>query len=233
MKLQHKKEEVMIIDDAALAWEYEEKKLPYVFLLTKENRQEPLPTGCYCIESREEIDEEYLDRVYRRFYDIPWEILTTKRLLVREITVEDVPRLFELYRDESITKYMEKLFPTIQQEEEYTRNYIRNIYHFYGYGMWLLVLKESGEIIGRAGLEYKEGFTGLELGFMLGEAYQHKGYAYEACRAILDYAREELGETDFRAVVHKENIHSKHLCEKLGFHLEAAEDYLEYRMTLA
>ena len=112
---------------------------------------------------------------------------------------------------------MEPLFPTRQQEEEYTRDYIKNIYHFYGYGMWLIVLKESGEVIGRAGLEYKEGLEGLELGFMLGKEYQHEGYAFEACRAILDYARVELEQSGVYAVVHEENRESIALCERLGF----------------
>ena len=56
--------------------------------------------------------------------------------------------------------------------------------------MWVITLKESEEVVGRAGLEYKEGFDGLEIGFMLGKEHQHKGYAYEACKAILEYANE-------------------------------------------
>ena len=113
---------------------------------------------------------------------------------------------------------MEPLFPTRQQEEDYTRDYIKNVYHFYGYGMWVITLKESEEVIGRAGLEYKEGFDGLEIGFMLGKEHQHKGYAYEACKAILEYAKAELEQNEIHAVVHKENHASIVLCERLGLH---------------
>ena len=51
---------------------------------------------------------------------------------------------------------------------------------------------------------------------------------------ILDYAREELEQLSFRAVVHKENTSSRRLCEKLGFTntgqtMQKEEDeYLEY-----
>ncbi len=211
------KEYVILTDEASVAIECSEQQQPYLFLLTEQNKQERLPTGAYCIESMEDISEDYLKKVYQRAKGLPWDILETDRLLIREITVEDVPRLYELYAEESITRYMEPLFPTRQQEEEYTRDYIKNIYHFYGYGMWLIVLKESGEVIGRAGLEYKEGLEGLELGFMLGKEYQHEGYAFEACRAILDYARVELEQSDVYAVAHEENRESIALCERLGF----------------
>lgn len=210
-------EYVLLTDEAATARTCSEKGQPCLFLLTEQNGHESLPTGAYCIENIEDATDDYLDKVYRRAKGLPWQIVTTDRLQIREITVEDVPRLYKLYTDKSITRYMESLFPTRQQEEEYTRDYIKNVYHFYGYGMWLITLKESGEVIGRAGLEYKEGFDGLELGFMLGKEYQHKGYAFEACAAILAYAREELEQSCFMAVVHEDNQESLRLCERLGF----------------
>lgn len=215
-KEMEKDEYVLLTDETEVAIECSEQQQPYLFLLTEENKHESLPTGVYCIERMEDASEDYLKKVYQRAKGLPWEILTTERLLIREITVEDVPRLYELYAEDSITRYMEPLFPTRQQEEEYTRDYIKNVYYFYGYGMWLITLKESGEVIGRAGLEYKEGFEGLEMGFMLGKEYQHKGYAYEACKAILEYAKSELEQNDIYAVVHKENLASISLCERIG-----------------
>ena len=232
----YKEEAILLTDDAILAKECSNRGVPYVFFLHEQNKQESLPSGAYCVESLADVSCEYLDRVYRRAKGLPWNILTTDRLQIREITPEDVPRLYELYEDESITRYMEPLFPNQQQEIDYTKDYIKYVYSFYGYGMWLITLKKNGEIIGRAGLEYKEGFEGLEIGFMLGREYQNKGYAYEACKGILNYALEELEQTSFRAIVHRDNEPSRNLCEKLGFHkLEQSEkdEYLEYRMNKA
>lgn len=232
----YKEEAILLTDDAILAKECSNRGVPYVFFLHEQNKQESLPSGAYCVESLADVSCEYLDRVYRRAKGLPWNILTTDRLQIREMTPEDVPRLYELYEDESITRYMEPLFPNQQQEIDYTKDYIKYVYSFYGYGMWLITLKKNGEIIGRAGLEYKEGFEGLEIGFMLGREYQNKGYAYEACKGILNYALEELEQTSFRAIVHRDNEPSRNLCEKLGFHkLEQSEkdEYLEYRMNKA
>jgi RimJ/RimL family protein N-acetyltransferase len=196
---------------------YAVNNIPYVVYLNDDNKSMSFPNGSYCIESMDDVDDDYLEKVYRRFRGLPWDIVSTERLKIREISTSDVPRLYELYKDENITKYMEPLFPEIEQEIEYTRNYIENVYKFYGYGMWVIVEKNSGLVIGRVGVEYKEGFDGLELGFMLGVDYQHKGYAYEACKAVLTYGQTELGQKKFCAFVDENNISSINLCRKLGF----------------
>jgi RimJ/RimL family protein N-acetyltransferase len=208
---------IKITQNSEEAFYFDACNIPYVVYLNEKNKEESFPNGAYCVESLDDIDDKYMERIYRRFKDIPWDIAETKRLKLREITVLDVPRLYELYADESITRYMEPLFPEMQQEVEYTKGYIRNIYKFYGYGMWVIEEKESGLLIGRAGLEYKEGFDGLELGFMLGVDYQHKGYAYEACTAALKYGTEELLQTRYCAFVNENNEASIRLCERLGF----------------
>lgn len=209
--------DVKITDSPKLAADYAKKNIPYIVVLNEKNKAETFPDGAYCVERIEDIDDAYKERVYRRFCGLPWDITETNRLKIREITVEDVPRLYELYSGEGITKYMEPLFSEPEKEMEYTKAYIKNVYQFYGYGMWVIELKKDCEIIGRAGLEYKEGFDGLELGFMLGTAYQHQGYAYEACEAVLQYGMNTLGVTEFCAFVNEDNTASVRLCERLGF----------------
>jgi len=209
--------EVMITENANEARDYAARRIPYIVWLNERNRNQSFPSGSYCVERLSDIDARYLDRVYRRFHDIPWDITETSRLLIREIAVTDVPKLYELYNDASITQYMEPLFAKPEQEVSYTQEYIKNVYAFYGYGMWVLVSRETGQIIGRAGLEYKEGFEGLELGFMLGVAYQHQGYAYEACSAILSYGIEELKQNNYCSFINENNKASIRLCERLGF----------------
>lgn len=208
---------VMITEKDEEAEYYAARQIPYIVWLNERNREQHFPSGSYCVENLSDIDARYLDRVYRRFYDIPWDITETRRLKIREIAVDDVPQLYELYSDASVTRFMEPLFADPEQEILYTREYIKNVYGFYGYGMWVLESRDSGQIIGRAGLEYKEGFEGLELGFMLGVPYQHKGYAYEACSAILAYGIKELGQRAYCSFVNEDNAASIRLCERLGF----------------
>ena len=179
----------------------------------------------YAVMDAEGVDETYLRRVFQRFHNIPWEILETKRCLVREFAMEDLDALFELYAKPGMTDYVEPLY-SYEEEAAYQKAYIRHRYRYYGYGMWLVFDKESGKLIGRAGLEdrdYPEG-TAMELGYMIAPEYQGKGYATEVCRAILIYAKEELEAESVNCLVDEKNVPSVRLVEKLGFTYEGKTD---------
>ena len=102
--------QVMITQNADEAGYYAANHIPYVVWLNERNTDQSFPSGAYCVENLSDIDARYLDRVYRRFHDIPWDIAETERLKIREIAVTDVPQLYELYSDASITQYMEFFF---------------------------------------------------------------------------------------------------------------------------
>ena len=171
----------------------------------------------YIAEQLEEMDYESLDMAYRRLAGLPWTIITTKRCVIRETTTDDVDAFYQIYKEAAITEYMEDLYSDRNEEIAYIQDYIRKVYHFYGYGMWTVVEKKNGQIIGRAGISWQEGFDLPELGFVIGVPWQRKGYAYEVCTAILRYAKEELGMERVQALVMKGNEKSAGLCEKLGF----------------
>ncbi len=188
--------------------------LPY---LHEKNRNESFPGAFYAVERLEEMDYTSFDLAYCRLAGLPWNILETKRLMVRETTVGDVDSFYRIYQDPSVTAYMENLFADRDEEIAYIRDYIRKVYAFYGYGMWTVMEKGSGEIIGRAGISWREGYDLPELGFVIGVPWQRQGYAYEVCRAILVYAWKELGIGQIQALVMEGNERSAKLCKKLGF----------------
>ncbi len=185
--------------------------------LHEENRLQNFSKIQYACENPSELDAGYLDRVYRRYRSLPWDILDTKRCYIRETTEADVPLFYEIYKEPEITRYMEKLFPEMEQELQYIKDYREKIYDFYGFGVWTVLKKDTGEVIGRAGLSYREGYEEPELGFIIGVPWQRQGYAEEVCRAILAYGREEYAFETVQALVMPENLASAHLCEKLGF----------------
>lgn len=171
----------------------------------------------YAVTDIDDLDERYLERIWRRYRGLPWDICETERCLVRETVPEDVDSFYRIYSDESITAYMEDLFEDKEEEKQYIRDYIEKVYGFYGFGMWTVCLKETGEVIGRAGLSMREGFEEPELGYVIGEKWQRQGIAAEVCREILAYGRDELGFERVRALMHPGNTASKKLCHKLGF----------------
>lgn len=192
-------------------------QMPGVVYLHKLNRKMPFTNMTYAITSLEELPIEYLQRVYQRFFHIPWEILRTKRCLVREITVDDIDELYEIYKDKEITMYMESLFEDKEEEIEYTRKYIQTMYGFYGFGMWIVERLDNGRIIGRAGLSVREEYEDLELGYVIRKDEQRKGYGEEVCEAIIRYAVEELEVQSLNAFIHPDNLNSVKLISKLEF----------------
>lgn len=176
------------------------------------------------VEGFEEVDADFLEKVYQRYYHIPWTILETDRCVVKELCLDDLDGLFELYADDGMDEFTEGLYP-YEEEKTYQEAYINNMYRFFGYGMWLVFLKDTGELIGRAGLEHREiyGETELELGYLIGKKYQGRGYATEVCEAILAYAKENTDFLHINCVVQKGNEASIHMAQKLGF--EYREDY--------
>ncbi len=172
----------------------------------------------FVVEGFEEFGIEEMERAYRRFHGLPWEILITERCLVREFTMADIKALFELYDDDEIRKYVEPLYE-FDEECDYERAYIENIYRFYGYGMWLVFHRQTGTLIGRAGLEQREFPEGseLEMGYLIAAAYRRQGYATEVCTGILEYARGSLGAGRINCMIHKDNAPSIAFAEKLGF----------------
>ena len=164
----------------------------------------------YAVESLAELDIEYLERVRRRYNHIPWDIGETDRCLIRELSLSDLPALYELYDKPGMTDFVEPLYD-YETELEYQKAYIENMYGFYEYGMWLVFSKETGKLIGRAGLEHDE------LGYMIAPEFQNQGYATEVCRFIIDYARENTDFEELYCRIDEKNTASGRLAKKLGF----------------
>ena len=169
----------------------------------------------------DEIGADFIIKMYQRHNHLPWTILTTKRLKLREMTVEDVDRLYEIYSEPSITRYTESLYEDRDEEIEYTKAYIRNQYEFFGYGLWIVEKIETGRMIGRAGITNREGWEEAEIGYIIEKESQNRGYATEICRAIVEYARDVLIMPGLNCFVQPENEVSVRICRRLGFdHIE-------------
>lgn len=192
-------------------------KYPVAAYVHEGNRDRIFENIEYAVEDPAEVDREFYVRIWQRLTGKPWHILDTDRCSVRETTVEDVDAFYEIYREPSITEYMEGLFEDREEEKNYIETYAKTIYKFYGFGMWTVLEKETGKVIGRAGLSMREGFEDPELGFVIGVPWQGKGIAREVSAAILKYAKEELGFDRMQALAKPENKKSVSLLEKLGF----------------
>ena len=163
-------------------------------------------------------DYDYLNYVFCREKKLPLTILETKRCIVREMTVEDLPLLYELYDDDEIRKFIEPLYD-YEEEKKFTESYIENMYGFYGFGLWLIFNKEDNALVGRAGLGIRniDGEDRTELGYIIGRNFRKKGIATEVCNAIIKYSEDKLGIKDLVIVTRADNLASIKTAKKLGY----------------
>ena len=229
--MQRQYKELLITDEMSIARKAkaEGKYVVLSYPVLDMTEQDSLSDYPYAIEIPQDgvFDEGcilYLEHILCRFQGKPCHILDTERCRVREITLGDVDRLYEIYEDPQITEYMEDLYEKREDEIEYTKEYIRCHYGFYDFGMWIVEEKESGKIIGRAGFDMRQGFDDPELGFMICREYQNKGYATEVCRELLSYGKQQLGFEKVGAFTALENIASVRLLMKLGFLYQGEEE---------
>lgn len=206
-----------VTDDAAEYAALKAQKKYVVPHLHEKNRGEQFPDAGYAVEKLEEIGLKDLESIYRRMAGLPWDICETERCRIRETVESDWDSFHEIYQEETVSRYMEKLPDDREKGIARIKDYRRYIYGFYGYGVWTVMDKRSGRTIGRAGLSEREECHLPDLGFVIGKPWQRQGYAYEVCRAVLEYAGDELGMKEVQAFVQPLNTASAMLCRKLGF----------------
>ena len=117
----------------------------------------------------------------------------TQRLILRELTEEDFDVLYEILSDPEVMRH----YPRPKTAEE-TRAWIRrNIgrYAEHGFGLWAVVLKETGMMIGECGITLQpiHGEMLPEIGYHIHPAYQRRGYASEAAAECIRCAFEQFG----------------------------------------
>ena len=159
---------------------------------------------------------KYFDEVWHRLNNLPMTILKTKRLILRETVEADVDSFYEMYKDPRITEFTEGLYADPEEEKEYVRQYREKVYKVSIFGIYTVIRKKDGAIIGRVGTTIRDGFDEVEVGFVIGTRYQRQGYAYEAMKAVLK-RMDRLGERKRFALVMPGNVSSQKLLKKLSF----------------
>lgn len=153
------------------------------------------------------------DQYHCRF---PAAVVQTDRLLLRHIVPEDFTALCGHLQDPAVMYAYEHAFSDKEVHDWLDRQ--RTRYLTDGVGLWAMVLRETGQVIGQCGLTWQawEAHSVLEVGYQLAHAHWHKGYATEAARACVRYAFEELGEAAVHAIIRDTNTASQRVAARLG-----------------
>ena len=167
-------------------------------------------------------------------------IIETERLKLRELTLDDTDKLALVLSDPESMKFYPHPFSR-EEVEHWIKWNIEN-YKKYGFGLWAVIEKESGEFIGDCGITMQQVEDDLgvtiqnpkngrvkalseacldrpylfhEIGYHLRKEYRGKGYATEAARACSDFAKSR-GVKQIISYMKSDNLPSRHVAERNG-----------------
>lgn len=143
-------------------------------------------------------------------------IIQTERLMLREMTEADYPSLCRILQDREVMYAYNGPFTADEVRHWLDRQIVR--YREDSHGLWAVVLKETGEMIGQCGLTWQDynDYKVLEIGYLFQKAHWHRGYASEAAIACKDYAFNQLGADKVYSIIRDTNTASQKVAKRNG-----------------
>lgn len=151
-------------------------------------------------------------------------ILETENLKLRELTIEDLPKLFHILSDEETMQF----YPRPYSQEE-VRGWIERSLDSYRenrFGLWAIELKRSGTFIGQCGITIQNinGSRVPEIGYHVDRRYWNMGFGTEAAKGCLEYGFNRLKLDEIYIHTYTRNLPSIRIAQKLGMDLKTEYD---------
>jgi RimJ/RimL family protein N-acetyltransferase len=144
----------------------------------------------------------------------PFPILTTERLTLRQLAINDEQQIFTLRSDSEINKYLDR---QISNTIDDARNFINKITKS-GSLYWAITLSDKNVLVGTICLfGFSDENYKCEIGYELLTSFQGQGIMKEAVEKVIDYAFNTIKVKSIEASLHKDNLSSIKLLEKFSF----------------
>jgi RimJ/RimL family protein N-acetyltransferase len=146
-------------------------------------------------------------------------LVETPRLEMRRMTYDEVPALLAVFSDPEVMRYYPDPFDCRQMQGWVDWN--QRSYADCGYGLWALILRATGELIGDCGLvnQQVDGVREIEIGYHVRRDLWRQGLATEATSACRDYGFTTLGSRRLISLIDPQNAASRRVAEKIGMTL--------------
>jgi ribosomal-protein-alanine N-acetyltransferase len=143
-------------------------------------------------------------------------LLETPRLLLRELSLDDLDFIAAMLAHPDVMRFYPQLYSRQEAEAWIRRNLDR--YEKHGHGFWLTVKKSSGAPVGQVGLlaQLIEGIDEKEIGYLLHRPFWKRGHATEAALAVRDHAFAVLGCPHVISLIRPINHPSQAVAGRLG-----------------
>jgi RimJ/RimL family protein N-acetyltransferase len=148
-------------------------------------------------------------------------VLETERLVLRRMTADDAEFILTLVNEPSFIRFIgDKGVRNHADAVQYIETGPVANYARFGFGQYLVELKENRVPIGMCGLTKKDSLPDVDVGFAFLPAFWSKGYAFEAAAAVKAYAKDVLGIDRLVAVTIPDNESSIKLLDRIGLRFE-------------
>lgn len=148
----------------------------------------------------------------------PFPILTTERLTLRQLEINDEQEIFTLRSDSEINKYLDR---QISNTIDDARNFINKVNENTNNNeslYWAITLSDKNILVGTICLfGFSDENYKCEIGYELLINFQRQGIMKEAAEKVIDYAFNTIKVKKIEAFLHKDNQSSIKLLEKLSF----------------
>jgi RimJ/RimL family protein N-acetyltransferase len=146
-------------------------------------------------------------------------VLETDRLILRRLSTGDAAFILELVNEPAWLRFIgDKGVRTLEDARGYILNGPVAMYSRFGFGLYLVELKEGGVPIGICGLLKRDTLENVDVGFAFLPKFWAHGYAHESASAAVAYGRNVLSLTRIVAITSPDNHRAAKLLERLGFH---------------
>ncbi len=149
--------------------------------------------------------------------------LHTARLILREFTLDDVEAHGRIFSDPHVTRYLPRgPYPPEKAADIARRTIEYFIQHWRerGYGVWAVVDRDSGLLIGQCGLNQLEEAPEVEVLYLLDRPFWGRGLATEGAQAAVDVAFDQIGLRRIVGLTMPENLASQKVLQKIGLRYE-------------
>ena len=156
----------------------------------------------------------------------------TDRLVMRGFGEQDLDEMAAINSDPEVTKWVGDENGVSYNETWRRIAYWVGHWELLGFGQWALIRRDDGRLVGRTGLLRPAGWPGLEVGWLIGREFWGQGYAPEAGKASMEWAREELGADHIISLIEDHNERSARVAEKLGMTMEGRTHILDEQIEV-
>jgi ribosomal-protein-alanine N-acetyltransferase len=149
--------------------------------------------------------------------------IETPRLILRPFTLDDAANHARIYAKPEVTRYLSR-GPFLGEEAARRSRASLNLFidHWkeHGFGVWAVIDRATGALIGQCGLKYLPDSPEVEILYALDTPYWGQGVATEAAAAALRHGFESTRLERIVAVAMPEHRRSHRVMEKLGMTYE-------------